>query len=170
MKKQPNGFTLIELMIVVAIMGILASIAIPQFANMVAKSQEGVTKGNLGAIRSALSIYYSDNEGLNSGDPANDLTAGGRYIASIPFIYLPTTPNNVGHQATNLITIPSMPSSPSNPSVIRDMAMTQNNNDGGGFYYDASGTSSNPDATATSGQVTILCNHSDMNGNPWSSY
>ncbi len=61
--KMSHGFTLIELMIVVAIIGILAAIAIPQFANLVAKSQEGRTKANLGTIRSALSIYYGDSEG-----------------------------------------------------------------------------------------------------------
>jgi len=56
MHKMNKGFTLIELMIVVAIIGILAAIAIPQFANLVAKSQEGRTKANLGTIRSALSF------------------------------------------------------------------------------------------------------------------
>jgi len=62
--KAKKGFTLIELMIVVAIIGILAAIAIPQFAQLVAKSQEGATKGNLGTLRSSLSIYYGDLEGF----------------------------------------------------------------------------------------------------------
>jgi type II secretory pathway pseudopilin PulG len=49
-------------MLVVAIIGILAAIAIPQFSNMTTKSKEGATKGNLGALRSALQIYFGDNE------------------------------------------------------------------------------------------------------------
>ena len=57
------GFTLIELMIVVAIIGILAAIAIPKFASLIRKSGEGASKGNLGSLRSALSIYYGDMEG-----------------------------------------------------------------------------------------------------------
>lgn len=60
---KKNGFTLIELMIVVAIIGMLAAIAIPRFAQMVERSREAATKGNIGALRSAIFIYYVDNEG-----------------------------------------------------------------------------------------------------------
>lgn len=61
---KQKGFTLIELMIVVAIIGILAAIAIPRFADMLEKSREGSTKGNLGSFKSAASIYYGDHEGI----------------------------------------------------------------------------------------------------------
>ncbi len=63
MKKNQKGFTLVELMIVVAIIGILAAIAIPKFANMLEKSREGATKGNLSSINSGISLYVSDNQG-----------------------------------------------------------------------------------------------------------
>ena len=61
--KTKKGFTLIELMIVVAIIGILAAIAIPKFADLIKKSKEGATKGSLGALRSAMTIYYGEQEG-----------------------------------------------------------------------------------------------------------
>ena len=61
--KNQKGFTLIELMIVVAIIGILAAIALPKFAQMLEKARAGQTKGNVGALRSAASIYYGDNGG-----------------------------------------------------------------------------------------------------------
>jgi prepilin-type N-terminal cleavage/methylation domain-containing protein len=63
-RSKTKGFTLIELMIVVAIIGILAAIAIPKFAQMLEKSREGATKGTLGSLKSASSIYYGDQQGI----------------------------------------------------------------------------------------------------------
>jgi len=57
---KAKGFTLIELMIVVAIVGVLAAIAIPLFTHMLEKSKEGSTKGNLGALKSTVEIYYGN--------------------------------------------------------------------------------------------------------------
>jgi len=85
--KRAQGFTLIELMIVIAIIGILTSIAIPKFADLIRKSHEGATKGGLGTLRSALSIYYSENEGLfpTVEDPTDILTMeSGKYLKEIP--------------------------------------------------------------------------------------
>ncbi|HAX61097.1 MAG TPA: prepilin-type cleavage/methylation domain-containing protein [Elusimicrobia bacterium] len=59
-----NGFTLIELMIVVAILGTLAAIAVPRFAELMRKAKEGSTKGNLGVLRSCIKTYYAKNEGI----------------------------------------------------------------------------------------------------------
>ena len=63
MRKHQKGFTLIELMIVVAIIGILAAIALPKFADMLEKSREGATKGNFTAIKSAMNMYIADQGG-----------------------------------------------------------------------------------------------------------
>ncbi len=63
-QRNNHGFTMIELMIVVAIIGILAAIALPRFAQMLEKSREGQTKGNLNSIHSAASIYYGDQKGV----------------------------------------------------------------------------------------------------------
>jgi len=59
-----SGFTLIELMIVVAIIGILAAVALPKFAASVERARESATRGNLNTIRSAISMYYGDAEGI----------------------------------------------------------------------------------------------------------
>lgn len=55
---------MIELMIVVAIIGVLSAIALPRFADMIEKSREGATKGNLVGMRSANCIYYADQTGI----------------------------------------------------------------------------------------------------------
>lgn len=53
-KTMQQGFTLIELMIVVAIIGILAAVALPQYQNYVAKSQVGRVQSELGSLRSIV--------------------------------------------------------------------------------------------------------------------
>src|SRR5216684_2042121 len=94
--KTKRGFTLIELMIVVAIIGILAAIAIPKFAQLITKGNEANTKGNLGALRSALSIYYGDTEGFYPADTlgglTGSLTASGKYMGAIPVAKSPAVP------------------------------------------------------------------------------
>ena len=50
-------------MIVGAIIGILAAVAIPKFARMLETAREGATKRNLSSIRGAVIIYYGDREG-----------------------------------------------------------------------------------------------------------
>ena len=86
-KRNEKGFTLIELMIVVAIIGILAAVAIPKFADLIRKSKEGATKGCLGALRSAVSIYYGETEGTYPVTIASaDFTT--KYMDSIPTVKL----------------------------------------------------------------------------------
>jgi len=60
-KKGAKGFTLIELMIVVAIIGILAAIAIPNFLRFQAKSRTSEGKTNLKAIHIAQGSYYGEH-------------------------------------------------------------------------------------------------------------
>ncbi len=71
-------------MIVVAIIGILASIGMVNYGTMVRKSADAYTKGNLGAMRSALSIYYSDNEGTFPYDDLSSLKGTSRYLMLVP--------------------------------------------------------------------------------------
>lgn len=93
-----SGFTLIELMIVVAIIGILAAIAIPKFADLIKKSQEGSTKGNLASVRSALRVYYADTEGNYPGDNLTCLTVNAKYLMEIPQAKIPSS-----HPASKIV-------------------------------------------------------------------
>jgi len=58
-----KGFTLIELMIVVAIIGILAAIAIPNFLNYQCKAKQSEAKANLGNIRTNEEAYFAEYDG-----------------------------------------------------------------------------------------------------------
>ena len=66
--KNKKGFTLIELMIVVAIIGILAAIAIPDFLKFQAKAKQSEAKTNLGAIFTAQIAYFAEQNTFGGGD------------------------------------------------------------------------------------------------------
>ncbi|GGJ00447.1 pilin [Halopseudomonas pertucinogena] len=73
MKAQmQKGFTLIELMIVVAIIGILAAIAIPQYQNYVAKSQVSRVMSETGSLRTVIETCMMEGKDLTT-TPACDL-------------------------------------------------------------------------------------------------
>jgi len=61
-KLVQKGFTLIELMIVVAIIGILAAIAIPNFIKFQARSKQSEAKANLKAIFTAQKAFYQEKD------------------------------------------------------------------------------------------------------------
>ena len=64
MLRNSKGFTLIELMIVVLIIGILAAIAIPNFVSMQDRAKEGSVKSNMHTLQLAVEDYAVQNDGV----------------------------------------------------------------------------------------------------------
>ena len=73
MKSVQKGFTLIELMIVVAIIGILAAIAIPQYQNYVTKAQVTRVIGELGSYKTMVDLCLSDSKECDFKVPNSSL-------------------------------------------------------------------------------------------------
>ena len=67
MKKDfRNGFTLIELVIIMVILGVLAAVAIPRIGNTIDSSEVSAEEAVIGSLRSALEVYAMDQVVLNS--------------------------------------------------------------------------------------------------------
>ena len=85
MKKHQQGFTLIELMIVVAIIGILAAIAIPQYSDFVARSQMGEALSLTSGLKAA--VVDNVNQGVTPSSGANGIPAAasvtGKYVNTV---------------------------------------------------------------------------------------
>ena len=65
-KKMKKGFTLVELMIVVAIIGILAAIAIPNFIKFQARSKQSEAKTNLKGLFQSQKSYFAEHDSFSS--------------------------------------------------------------------------------------------------------
>ncbi|MBI5623855.1 MAG: RDD family protein [Elusimicrobia bacterium] len=132
-------------LLLIAGIGITAALFIPKFANLQGRSDEGGTKGSLGTIRAALSIYYGDLEGVYPSD-LDALTAQGKYLSSLPAAKLSKL-----HPASNRV------------SAYPSRSQAASADEGGWAYID------NP-ADSEFGSVWVNCSHTDAKGTAWNAY
>jgi general secretion pathway protein G len=81
MRRQDAGFTLMELMIVMAIIGILATLAIPSFVGAMRSAREAVLREDLHVMRAAIDSYTMDKQ--KAPQSLDDLIESG-YLRSVP--------------------------------------------------------------------------------------
>ena len=100
MKSLQKGFTLIELMIVVAIIGILAAVAIPAYQDYIARAQVSEAVNLLGSGKTPLAEYYSSQGSwpATAGEVMGN--TAGKYTASISMVGAQTTAASVTLVAT----------------------------------------------------------------------
>jgi prepilin-type N-terminal cleavage/methylation domain-containing protein len=76
-KNLNSGFTLIELVIIMVILGVLAAVAVPRLGNTIDSSEASAEEAVIGSLRSAIEVYAMDQVVLNSNKsyPANPFDA-----------------------------------------------------------------------------------------------
>lgn len=79
-----GGFTLIELVIIIVVLGILAAVAIPKYQNITGETKEAACRASLGGLRSGITIYYANQivtTGTATWPSAAQLSAVGTVMA-----------------------------------------------------------------------------------------
>src|SRR5205814_4517562 len=132
MKTMQKGFTLIELMIVVAIIGILAAVAIPAYQDYIARAQASEGVGLTSGGKTPMSEYYADKGFWPA--LASDVmgTVAGKYVSKITI--------TGGNTATSTVTLTARLKDTGISAAITSTTIQLSSSDGGKIYTCTVGT------------------------------
>jgi len=85
------GFTLIELVIIIVVLGILAAIAIPKYQDISSDAKEASCRGALGGLRSGVTIFYA-NQAVTTGTATWPTTADMNLVGTVMEQEIPKNP------------------------------------------------------------------------------
>ena len=129
--RSKKGFTLVELLIVIVILGILAAIVIARFAGATKESKESNLKGNLRTMRSSLETYKANSKSNGYPPTLDDLWKGTAADVDSK-TFLERIPIDPFYRSNAIAVVPAI-FSPIDAATERDTKITG----GGGWAYDS---------------------------------
>lgn len=133
--RKKGGFTLVELVLVIIIIGILAALAIPQFTSSTDDAREATIKSNLAVLRNAISLYYTEH---NSTYPPAATFAAAMTQYSDKSGATSATKDATHTYGPYMVSVPDNPAVDATPNGVNDVAMANHGTvtTSGGWNYD----------------------------------
>jgi general secretion pathway protein G len=148
--KSRNGFTLVELLIVVIILGILAAIVIPQFSDASSEAKYNSLTSNLATIRSQIQLYKVQHNGLLPGGGSASVTDSLTKYTTVDGSLAATQAPGAGVYGPYLQQIPKNPYNSSDKAATITNDGTLGDNSGGWEFNTTTGAFQADDSKAHS--------------------